>query len=541
MLLIALLAVILPLILLAVLNMPAMKGMAISSLVVALAAWFFWGMPNKVMLASILQGIHKTIPILWILFGALMMLEVLRATGAIDRINAGFQSLTGDMRILVVVIAFLFGGLIEGVSGFGTPAMVTAPLLIALGFTPMAAVTLALVADSNSAAFGAVGTPITVGLSNIAPTNAVEFYHQVGTQITRLDLFAGTFMPLMLIILLVTFFDREKKSKGAWKPVAPWAIFIGLVYTLSALTFAQFVGYEFVSILAPILALIVAVISLKTKFLLPQESFLKPWQGANYLDDATETPRFPDSEQHSTAKMSLLTAWSPYIIVIILLLLTRTIAPLKVFLNSAIDLGWSNILGVRGISSDWAFLYSPGSVLTVAAMIGLLVQARTMTPFGRLSKRVLASMIGTGITLVVTLIMVQVFSNSGLNTYDLVSMPTYIATTVSKYLSGIWVFAAPFLGELGAFITGSATVSTLTFSPIQADVAANSGLPETLILGLQVLGAALGNMICVHNIVAASAVVGLAGQEGAILRKTAIPALVFGLMIGAIAFITLAF
>jgi lactate permease len=210
-------------------------------------------------------------------------------------------------------------------------------------------------------------------------------------------------------------------------------------------------------------------------------------------------------------------------------------------LNTAINLGWNDILGVKAVSSDWAFLYSPGSVLTLAAAIALLVQAKTIRPFGKLSKKVLASMVGTGMTLMVTFIMVQIFSNSGLNTNNLASMPTYIATTVSQTLSGVWVFVAPFLGELGAFITGSATVSTLTFSPIQADVAASAGLSETLILALQIIGAALGNMICVHNIVAASAVVGLAGQEGAVLRKTAIPALIFGLFVGIAAAVMMLF
>ncbi len=107
MLFIALLAVVLPLILLAVFNMPAMKGMAISAAVVSLAGWFFWHIPTNVMLASILQGIHKTFPILWILFGALMVLHVLRHTGAITRINAGFESLSANMRILAVLIAYL--------------------------------------------------------------------------------------------------------------------------------------------------------------------------------------------------------------------------------------------------------------------------------------------------------------------------------------------------------------------------------------------------------------------------------------------------
>jgi lactate permease len=135
--------------------------------------------------------------------------------------------------------------------------------------------------------------------------------------------------------------------------------------------------------------------------------------------------------------------------------------------------------------------------------------------------------------------MVQVFSNSGLNANDLISMPQYIAQSFASTLGPIWIFVAPFLGELGAFITGSATVSTLTFSPIQYNVATQIGLDTNIVLAVQVVGGVAGNMICVHNVVAASAVVGLSGREGEIIRKTLIPAVVYGLLVGLAGFLLL--
>ncbi|MFP3488703.1 L-lactate permease, partial [Staphylococcus sp. SIMBA_130] len=127
--------------------------------------------------------------------------------------------------------------------------------------------------------------------------------------------------------------------------------------------------------------------------------------------------------------------------------------------------------------------------------------------------------------------LVQVFTNSGMNMNDLISMPQYIAQTLASGFGSMWVLAAPFLGELGAFITGSATVSTLTFSPIQYSIAKETGLAKDTILSLQVIGAAAGNMICVHNVVAAGTVVGLSGKEGDIIRKTILPALLYGLLV----------
>ena len=111
-------------------------------------------------------------------------------------------------------------------------------------------------------------------------------------------------------------------------------------------------------------------------------------------------------------------------------------------------------------------------------------------------------------------------------------MPKYIAQALAMSIGPAWLFAAPFLGELGAFITGSATVSTLTFSPVQYSIAEQTGLDTNIILALQVIGGAAGNMICVHNVVAASAVVGLSGKEGTIIRKTLIPALLYGILAG---------
>ncbi|RIO87427.1 L-lactate permease, partial [Staphylococcus gallinarum] len=123
------------------------------------------------------------------------------------------------------------------------------------------------------------------------------------------------------------------------------------------------------------------------------------------------------------------------------------------------------------------------------------------------SKESLSTIKITGITLIETLAMAHVFINHGINANDLISMPEYIAIAMSKYLGPIWLFVAPFLGALGSFITGSATVSTLTFSPIQMNIANAIGAEPFAVLAAQIIGAAAGNMICVHNVVAVCAVV----------------------------------
>lgn len=525
-LLLALSAVIAPFIFLVLLRMSAMKGMSISAVIVIVVAMLFWGMEGNVVLSSVFQGIHKTLTILWILFGALVLLNTLRKTGAVDRINQGFQSISQDMRVQVILVAFLFGGLIEGAAGFGTPAMVTAPLMVALGFRPIVAATLALIADSAQVAFGAVGTPVAVGLSNIPEANN-SFFNEVGIRITTLDIFAGTFIPFILIVIMTMFFGKNRRFTDALS-MLPWSLFIGIVYTASALFYATIFGQEFVAILASLTGLAVATFTAKQGWLLPKEC----WKEALRDDFEVTTEK---------SKMSIAAAWSPYVIVVVLLLMTRIIPWLKEMTQAVIDFSWITILGVEGVDSAWEFLYSPGTILAFAAIISVFVHRKSIGTFLSASKDSLGTMKTTAISLIATLAMVHVFTNSGMNTYDLISMPQYIAESMASSLGFMWMFVAPFLGELGAFITGSATVSTLTFSPIQYSVANQLGLDMNTVLSLQLMGAGAGNMICVHNVVAASAVVGLSGREGDIIRKTLIPAIFYGVAIGAAGFIAIQF
>ena len=521
-LLIALSAIIAPFLFLVVLRMPAAKGMTLSSIIVILLALTTWGMEGNVVISSIFQGGHKTLTILWILFGALVLLNTLRNTGAVNRINQGFQNISGDMRVQVIIVGFLFGSLIEGAAGFGTPAMVTGPLMIALGFNPIAAATIALIADSTSVSFGAVGTPVAVGLSNI-PGAEQSFFQEIAITITKLDLFAGTFIPFILIVVLTVFFGKGIKDA---LPMLPWTLLIGITYTASALLYATLFGHEFVSILAALTGLIVATTTAKKGWLIPKTE----WKDA--LSD-----KFVVSTEKSN--MGIFTAWSPYLIVVALLLLTRIVPWLKQFAVTAIDFTWTNILGVEGITSKWEFLYSPGTILTIAAIFAFVIQRKSYKTFIGASKESLTTMKTTSIALIATLSMVQVFVNSGMNLNELISMPQYIAESFAGSLGSVWIFVAPFLGELGAFITGSATVSTLTFSPIQYSVAEQVGLNAKIVLAVQVMGGAAGNMICVHNVVAASAVVGLAGKEGEIIRKTLGPAILYGVLVGIAGFVFL--
>ena len=528
MLFVALSAIIAPLFFLVIMRMSALKGMALSSIIVILLGLTAWGMEGKIVMASTLQGAHKALTILLILFGAIALLNTLTHTGAVDRINQGFQSISGDMRVQVIIVGFLFGSLIEGAAGFGTPAAVVGPLMFALGFNPMAAAVLALIANSTPVPFGAVGTPVLVGLSNLeSVATSPNFFQEVAIKATTIDLMAGTFTPFILIMVLTFFFGKNKGLKEAFK-MFPWAFLVGLSYTSSAFLYANLFGPEFISILASLTALVVATLTAKAGFLLPKDE----WQDAMRDDFEVKTTK---------SDMGLIRAWSPYLVVVGLLLLTRVVPSIKSFAQGAIDLTWRNILGVEGITSGWEFLYSPGTILILAAFSAVFIQGKSVNNFTKAGKEALVSIKNAGFSLLFTLALVQVFTNSGMNTNDLASMPQYIAEALAGSLGSVWIFVAPFLGQLGAFITGSATVSTLTFSPIQESIAMQVGTDVNTVLAGQLLGAAAGNMICVHNVVSASTVVGLSGKEGDIIRKTILPSIAYCLLAGLGGFIVLSF
>lgn len=507
-------AIVLPLLLLALFKMSAKYAMSLAALAVTIIALTIWGMSPLAVGASALQGTHRAVTIIWILIGAVTLLHTVQRTGAVERIRAGFMSITEDMRIQVVIVGFAFLSLIEGASGFGTPAVVVAPLLIALGFRPVVAASIALISDTVACTFGAVGTPLIVGLENVS-TYSPELVGEVARLITVFDLVIGSVLPLALVYVLVMWFAKDKHLRS-WRhvrAVAPWALMVGVAYSVTAFMVVRVLGVEFAAIIAGSTALVVSIVSAKYRLLLPLQ---KAWRD-DHSGSAVE-PRgqcIPDSK----ASMTLLQAWSPYLLIVALLLVSRIVVPIRDLLLMHIDLSWSNILGFESINSAWQILYSPGTVLLLAALLASLVQSRSATAVMCSIRSSLAVAVGATFALLPTLVMVQVFTNSGINTSGLQAMPVLIGEALAGVAGESWLFVAPLLGGLGAFIAGSATVSNLTMASVQEGAAASANLPLVLVLAMQVLGAVAGNIIAIHNVVAAAAVVGLTRREGYIIRR----------------------
>lgn len=495
--------------LLVLLRLPARQAMPLSLLCSALLAFFVWQMPLQQLLAAMTEGLVIALTIVWIIFGAILLLKVLQLTGAMAVITQGFSHISPDKRVQLIIIAWLFGSFLEGAAGFGTPAAIAAPLLVALGFTPLAAVVLALVADSSAVSFGAVGTPVLVGLAQgLAGSTPVQL-KQIALTAISIDIIVASALPLIMTLLYCRFFS----SKPCWRAgfaMAPFALVSGLAFTLPAYAVAWLFGPEFPSVIGALTGLAVMCSLARNGVLIPA-----PFE--------TQTTTLVVDKP---APFGIVRAWLPYVLVALLLVLSRMPElPFQALLQS-VSLQWQGIWGTA-ISTRLQPLYLPGSLFILTALVALLLQGGSrynLYQAAALSGRMLLPSL---IALAAAVPMVRIFLHSGVNDADLAAMPLALAQLAAAGLADVWLWAAPLVGALGSFIAGSATFSNLMFAGFQQAVAEQAGLAPQWVLALQMLGANAGNMICVVNVVAAASVVGLQGREGDIIRYTLLPALYY--------------
>ena len=529
--LIALLPVVAVMFFLVVLRWSAVKAMPVAySLTVLLALWV-WKVPLVHILAASLRGAMITGTLLWIIFGAILLLFTLRQSGALNVIRHGFLGISQDARIQAIIVAWLFGSFIEGAAGFGTPAAVAAPLLLALGFPALAAVMVSLIIQSTCVSFGAAGTPILVGMGQSLNVPQVaaglakagmdysQFLEQIGIFTALPHALVGTLIPLIMVSMMTRFFGRNRsfvEGLRVWK----FACFAGLAFTVPYLVVAIFLGPEFPTLLGSLVGLAIVVPAARKGIFVPKSH---PWQFPPPQEWEKEWVGSISADRSEPASsISLTRAWTPYLVVAGLLVVTRLpFLPIRGWLT-AVVLTWSNMLGTH-LSQSVQPLYLPGTIFVTVALMTAWLHRMNASSVGAAWHEAAEKLAGPAFALIFAVGMVRVFIDSGTNASGLASMPLALAETVALLAKSAWPFFAPFIGALGAFVAGSNTVSDLMFGLFQYGVADRIAVPHLVILGMQALGGAAGNMIAVHNVVAASATVGLVGQEGALIRKTIIP------------------
>lgn len=552
--LLSLLPIISVAIFLVVLRWPASRAMPIAYVVAVVLAYFVWQVPITQVLAASANGLIVAFTLIYIIFGAILLLNTLQQSGAIQAIRKGFSDITPDRRIQVIIIAWLFGSFIEGSAGFGTPAAVAVPLMVGLGFPAMAAVVAGMIIQSTPVSFGAMGTPILVGINtglSADPAMAAyalergfeeweQFLGFIAVKVAILHALAGTFIPLLVASIMTRFFGKNRSFADGFK-VWKFALFAAFSMTIPYLLVATFFGPEFPSMFGGLIGLAIVVPAAKKGFLLPKADEIwdfddksnwdEEWIGAKQY----ETVNTADSKQ----TMSLITAWSPYVFVAGLLIMTRLpYLNLEPFLRNAnpfITWRWPEIFG-SDITASFQPLWSPGTIFIIVSLITILLHSLKGSEYRTAFGRSLKTLIPASTALVFTVPMVQVFINSSGGASGYEQMPIALAEGVANLAGSAWPFFSTFIGGLGAFVAGSNTVSNMMFSLFQFGVGERIMVDPTWIVALQAVGGASGNIICVHNVVAASAVAGLVGKEGAVIRKTLLPFCYYALITGALGY-----
>lgn len=530
---------------LVLLRWPAKRAMPLAYGVVVLIALAVWKVAGVQVAASTAQGVVVAVDILFIVFGALLLLSTLRESGAVATIRQGFMNISPDRRIQAIIVGWLFGSFIEGSAGFGTPAAVAGPLLLALGFPAAAAVMVGLIIQSTPVTFGAIGTPILLGVNTGLSTEVVKNYVAAGAfgsweayldviavKAALLHATAGTLIPLFLCAFLTGFYgERRSFLEGlkAWK----FALFAGLAMTVPYLLVAVLLGPEFPSIIGGLAGLTIVVTAARKGFLVPAQVFdfparskwEKDWMGSVEGDTGAERPG-----------MTLYKAWFPYVLVAALLVMTRLPQlGLKPVLSN-IKLNWAGIFGTS-LSAAISPFYSPGFIFVLVSLLVVLLHGMKGDEVKRAWVTAARQVWGAAPALGFAVPMVRVFINSGGGAAGFESMPLTLAEGVAAAAGASWPFFAPWIGALGAFVAGSNTVSNMMFSLFQWGVAERIGAIREVVVATQAVGGAAGNMITVHNVVAAAAVVGLAGMEGNMIRKTIIPMTYYVTLAGSLAFV----
>ncbi|WP_425040487.1 L-lactate permease [Primorskyibacter sp. S187A] len=533
--LLALLPIATVFLLLVVLARSAKFSMAVAYGVTALTALFLWGTAPEVVAGASVNGVVTAVSLLFIVFGAILLLYTLEESGGIRSIRLGFARISPDRRVQAIIIAWLFGALIEGASGFGTPAAIAAPLLVAMGFPAMGAVMIALIIQSTPVSFGAVGTPILVGVKTglvdqplvegaIAPMGFMDYLMHIATNVAMVHAMIGVLIPLLMVAMLTRFFGEKRSFREglrAWK----FALFAGFAFTVPYYIIAALLGPEFPSLVGGIIALLIVVPAARKGWFLPKDDFQFPpraeWE-ANWSGDHHQE-QHEDPPIHGRV-MHTMRAWAPYGVVVVLLVLTRTIPEIKALLVSpSVTLAMSDLFG-SGIGVKVTPLYLPGSILIAASLLTIPLHKMPIKTYSHAFRAAVRTMIKAAPALLLAVPMVKVFLNSA--SESMASMPIVLAESIAAAAGESWSLFAPTIGAMGAFVAGSNTISNMMFSLFQFSTADQIGLGAAgaaIVVALQAVGGAAGNMICVHNVVAASATVGLINREGEIIRKVLLP------------------
>ena len=496
-------------------SMPSYIALPIVALLIYVIKIAYFGDDFMLLNATAASGLVSTLTPITVIFGAIMFNRMMETTGCIDIIRKWLANINPNPVAQLMIIGWAFAFMIEGASGFGTPAAIAAPILMSLGFNPLKVAIFTLVMNSVPVSFGAVGTPTWFGFAplNLTPENILEIGRQTGI----MHFFAGFIIPVIGLSFIVPWAEIRKNIVFVYISI--------LACTLPYVALAM-INEEFPSLVAGAIGLLISVFAANHGWGLSKD--------------------YPkDTNVEKVPFVQVAKALAPLGMLIGMLVITRikqlgikglltssepwfsfSLPGLSdITVTQSLTIVFGNIFG-EAVSEKYQTLYVPAwipFVITVWICI-LLYQTKFKDAWAfyvgtfNQTKKPLLALMGA-------LIMVKLMMVGGDD-----SMVKIIGKEFAAMAGDNWIYFSPYLGAIGAFFSGSNTVSNLTFGPIQQQIALDTGLSVTLILALQSVGGAMGNMVCINNIIAVCSVLGIDKSEGAIIKKTVIPMTIYGVI-----------
>jgi len=475
-----------------------MKGYKASigaTIIAILIAIFIYGMPAKLALLSVANGaLYGLFPICWIVISAVFLFNITVKSGQFEVIKHFMASITSDRRLQALLIAFSFGAFLEGTAGFGAPVAITAAMLVGLGFNPLYAAGICLIANTAPVAFGAIGIPITVA-SQVSSIPEMAISKMVGRTLPLLSIF----LPLYLVILMCGF----RKTKQ----VLPAILVSGFSFAFLQWLSSNFLGPALPDVIAGIGSILALVIFLK---------FWKPKQVWRFPNEPA--PTIHTGKKYSNGQ--ILRACTPFILLTIMII-AWGLAPIKQVLNSAALYqfefpGLHNmIIDKNGAKLPHIFklniLSAAGTAILISALIAIPLVGLSFKDGFKIFATTLKQLRFAIITVASVLGFAYVVNDSGIT----LTMAEGLAST-----GVLFPFFAPVLGWLGVFITGSDTSANALFGKLQSATASSIGVDPVVTVSANVSGGVVGKMISPQSIAVAAAAGDLVGRESELFRFT---------------------
>ena len=463
----------------------------IALIITAIEALFLWKQKIIDVLTGGLEGFAMAIwPICLVIVAAVFTYNLVVHTKNMELIKKMLTSVSKDKRILVLIISWGFGGFMEGMAGFGTAVAIPAGILCGLGFDPIFAAMICLVANTTPVAFGSIGIP-TVTAANVTGFSP----HMTASYVV---------LQLAIMVILVPFFlvfitgkHEGAKGLGDYKEILFITLMSGVSFLIPQYLTAKFIGAELPAVIGSVCSMAVTIILAKVML-----------KGKSSKFDVEIEEK--EDERSLTVKDALV-AWSPFILVLLFLLLTSTLVPAIHDPLSAIKSNVPIYTGEGAAPYTFTWVATPGVLILIAAFIGGIIQKCPIGEiFGVLGKTIV-QMLKTIITIMAVLATAKIMGYSG--------MTQSIADFIVRVTGSFYPLVAPLIGSIGTFVTGSSTSSSVLFSKLQASTGAELNINQIWLVAANTVGSTAGKIISPQSIAVATAATATVGKESEILTK----------------------